>query len=108
MKYHQFSANEIIPRDIKPITPGFSPLDKSMFDRINTALRIHMIAVNVTAESSNQRAILSPTQAHTEMAITTRYSPTDNIVAGNDISVSELRRNKTRVSNGISPTTKKS
>ena len=108
MKYHQFRANAITPRDIKPITLGFSPLGKSMFESIKTALMIHMTAVNVTAESSNQRPILSPTQAHTENAITATYSPTDNMVAGNDISLSEFRTNRTNVSNGINPTTKKS
>ena len=97
-----------MPRDMKPITLGFCPLGKSMFDRMKTALMIHMTAVKVTAVSSNQRPILSPTQAHTAVAMTTTYNPTDNIVAGNDISVSELRRNRTKISNGMSPTTKKS
>jgi len=108
LKYHQFRASAITPRDMKPITLGFSPLGRSMFESIKTALMIHMTAVNVTADSSNQRPILSPTQAHTEKAITTTYNPTDNIVAGNDISASEFRANRKNVTNGIKPTTKKS
>src|ERR1044072_1903517 len=96
------------PRDMKPITLDLSPLGKSMFERMNTALMIQMTAVNVTADSSNQRPILSPTQAHTEKAITKTYSPTDNIVAGNDSSCCEFRANRKNVSNGIKPTTKKS